>query len=165
MFTIKKATTADCALIRELAEQIFPVTYRDILTPEQNDYMMEWMYSPDNIRKQMEEEGHVYHLAYDGEEAVGYVSVRQQEEDVFHLQKIYVLPRCQGAHCGSFLFRQAIKYIKEVHPAPCLMELNVNRNNPALHFYERMGMRKLREGDFPIGNGYYMNDFIMGMDI
>ena len=32
------------------------------------------------------------------------------------------------------------------------MELNVNRNNKALLFYERMGMRKLREGDFPIGN-------------
>ena len=30
---------------------------------------------------------------------------------------------------------------------------------------EYMGMRKLREGDFPIGNGYYMNDYIMGLDI
>ena len=30
------------------------------------------------------------------------------------------------------------------------MELNVNRNNKALQFYEHMGMRKLREGDFPI---------------
>jgi hypothetical protein len=28
-----------------------------------------------------------------------------------------------------------------------------------------MGMKKLREGDFPIGNGYYMNDFIMGLEI
>ena len=45
------------------------------------------------------------------------------------------------------------------------MELNVNRNNRALHFYERMGMRKLREGDFPIADGYYMNDYIMGLDI
>ena len=35
----------------------------------------------------------------------------------------------------------------------------------ALNFYERMGMKKLREGDFPIGNGYYMNDFIMGLEI
>lgn len=60
MFTIRKATTADCALIQKLAQQIFPVTYKDILTPEQTDYMMEWMYSLDNIRKQMEEEGHVY---------------------------------------------------------------------------------------------------------
>ncbi|MCD8091437.1 MAG: GNAT family N-acetyltransferase [Bacteroides sp.] len=165
MFTIRKATTADCELIRELAQQIFPVTYQDILTPEQNDYMMEWMYSPENIRKQMEEEGHVYFLAYEGEEAIGYVSVQQQAEDLFHLQKIYVLPSRQGAHLGSFLFRHAVKYIKEVHPNPCLMELNVNRNNKALQFYEHMGMRKLREGDFPIGNGFYMNDYIMGLDI
>ena len=41
------------------------------------------------------------------------------------------------------------------------MELNVNRNNKALQFYQHMGMRKLREGDFPIGNGYYMNDYII----
>lgn len=71
MFTIRKATTADCALIQKLAQQIFPVTYKDILTPEQTDYMMEWMYSLDNIRKQMEEEGHVYFLAYEECEAGG----------------------------------------------------------------------------------------------
>ena len=66
---------------------------------------------------------------------------------------------------GAALFRQAVEYIRSQHPAPCRMELNVNRHNRALHFYERMGMRKLREGDFPIGNGYYMNDYIMGLDI
>ena len=45
------------------------------------------------------------------------------------------------------------------------MALTLNRRNPALHFYERMGMRCLREGDFPIGGGFYMNDYIMGLDI
>lgn len=165
MFTLRKATLADCELIQKLAQQIFPITYQEILTPEQIDYMMEWMYSLDNIRKQMEEEGHVYFLAYDENSLAGYVSVQPQGKDVFHLQKIYVLPAYQGAHCGSFLFRQAIKYIKEVHPTPCLMELNVNRHNKALKFYENMGMKKLREGDFEIGNGYYMNDYIMGMEI
>ncbi len=165
MFTIRKATTEDCALIRKLAWQVFPETYKDILAPAQIDYMMEWMYSEENIRKQMEEEGHVYLLAYEECEAAGYVSVQPEGEGLFHLQKIYVLPYYQGAHCGSFLFREAIKYIKAVHPAPCTMELNVNRHNKALHFYEHMGMRKVREGDFPIGNGYYMNDYIMGIDI
>ena len=165
MSTIRKATTEDCALIRKLAWQVFPETYKDILAPAQIDYMMEWMYSEENIRKQMEEEGHVYLLAYEECEAAGYVSVQPEGEGLFHLQKIYVLPYYQGAHCGSFLFREAIKYIKAVHPAPCTMELNVNRHNKALHFYEHMGMRKVREGDFPIGNGYYMNDYIMGVDI
>ena len=127
MFTIKKATTNDIQLINEMAQIVFPATYREILSKEQLDYMMDWMYSPKNLRKQMEEEGHVYFLAYEECEAAGYVSVQQQGEDLFHLQKIYVLPYYQGAHCGSFLFREAIKYIKKVHPGPCLMELNVNR--------------------------------------
>ena len=55
MLIIRKATTADCELIHKLAWQIFPETYKDILSPEQNDYMMEWMYSIENIRKQMED--------------------------------------------------------------------------------------------------------------
>lgn len=165
MLTIRKATTADCALINRLAIQVFPATYSDIISPEQLDFMMDWMYSPENLRKQMEEEGHVYFIAYEEYEPVGYVSIQPQEDDVFHLQKIYVLPYFQGAHIGSKLFDHAIKYIKEIHPGPCLMELNVNRNNKALHFYERKGMKKLREGDFPIGNGYFMNDYIMGLEL
>lgn len=165
MFTIRRATIADCELINKLANEVFPATYKEILSPEQLDYMMGWMYAPENIRKQMEEEGHVYFIAYEECEAAGYVSVQQQDENVFHLQKIYALPRFQGAGLGSKLFDQAVKYIKEVHPSPCLMELNVNRNNKALRFYERKGMKKVREGDFPIGNGYYMNDYIMGLEI
>lgn len=165
MFTIRRATIADCELINKLANEVFPATYKEILSPEQLDYMMGWMYAPENIRKQMEEEDHVYFIAYEECEPTGYVSVQQQDENVFHLQKIYVLPRFQGAGLGSKLFDQAVKYIKEVHPSPCLMELNVNRNNKALRFYERKGMKKVREGDFPIGNGYYMNDYIMGLEI
>ena len=165
MLTIQKVTVADCELINKMAGEVFPATYKEILSPEQLDYMMDWMYAPENIRKQMEEEGHVYFIAYEECEAAGYVSIQPQGKDLFHLQKIYVLPYYQGAHCGSFLFREAVKYIKEIHPEPCMLELNVNRNNKALHFYEHMGMKKLREGDFPIGNGYYMNDYIMGLDI
>ena len=165
MFTIRKATSDDFKLINELANQVFPATYKEILSTEQLDYMMERMYAPENIRKQMEEEGHVYFIAYQGDEPCGYVSVQPQDADVFHLQKIYVLPGFQGAHLGSKLFDHAVQYIKEIHPSPCLMELNVNRNNKALHFYEHKGMKKLREGDFPIGNGYYMNDYIMGLEL
>ena len=64
MFTIRKATSADCGLIHKLAWQIFPETYKEILSKEQLDYMMDWMYSPKNLRKQMEEEGHIYYIAY-----------------------------------------------------------------------------------------------------
>ena len=112
MLTIQKVTVADCELINKMAGEVFPATYKEILSPEQLDYMMDWMYAPENIRKQMEEEGHVYFIAYKEGKPCGYVSVQQQEKDIFHLQKIYVLPHFQGSHCGSFLFKEAIKYIK-----------------------------------------------------
>lgn len=165
MFSIRKATTNDIHLIHEMAWVVFPHTYKEILTPEQIDYMMEWMYSEDSLHKQMEEDGHIYYLAFKGDAPAGYLSIQPEGEHVFHLQKIYVLPSFQGMKLGKQLFEQAIKAIKELHPAPCQMRLNVNRQNKALAFYERMGMVKVDEGDFPIGNGYYMNDFIMGMDI
>ena len=115
MLSIRRASEADCALIRRLAGEVFPATYREILAPAQLDYMMEWMYSEESLQGQFRA-GHVWFIASsDGE--------------------------------------------------PCMMELNVNRRNRALHFYERMGMRRLREGDFPIGDGYYMNDYIMGLEI
>ena len=46
MFTIRKATVAHCELIHMMAKEVFPATYKDILSPEQLDYMMDWMYAP-----------------------------------------------------------------------------------------------------------------------
>lgn len=164
MITFRKATSEDCELIHELASEAFPATYRNILSPEQLDYMMDWMYSIPNLHQQLRE-NHVYYLAYLDDKPCGYVSVQPEGENLFHLQKIYVLPDFQGQGVGVALFRKAIEHIREVHPEPCTMELNVNRQNRALQFYEHMGMHKVREGDFPIGNGYYMNDYIMGLEI
>ncbi len=162
--TILKATSADIATIHKLAWRIFPYTYREILTQEQTNYMMEWMYSEANLQDQMDH-GHRYLLAFDGEEPLGYVSVEQEAAHLFHLQKIYVLPERQGTGLGKLLFDAAIALIKECHPAPCALELNVNRHNSAVGFYERMGMHKDRSGDFDIGGGFYMNDYIMRMEI
>ena len=146
MFACRKATEADIPLIRSLAGVAFPATYRELLSPAQLDYMMEWMYSEQSLRKQLRG-GHVFYIASCDGEPCGYVSVERQGERLFHLQKIYVLPRFQGCGAGAFLFRTAVAHVR------------------ALRFYEHMGMRRLREGDFPIGNGFYMNDYIMGLDL
>lgn len=164
MLSTRKATSKDCTLIHQMAHEAFTATYKNLLTTEQLEYMLNWMYDIPNIQKQMEE-GHTYFIAYYDQEPCGYMSVEQQDENIFHLQKLYVLPDFQGKQIGKHLFNKAIEYVKEIHPEPCLIELNVNRNNKAVAFYERMGMKKLREGDFPIGNGYYMNDYIMGIEI
>ena len=165
MFDIKQATIEDIPVIRSMASVVFPKTYEDILTSDQIDYMMEWMYSESSLRRQMTEEGHIYYIAQQNGIPVGYLSIQPEGENAYHLQKLYILPDYQGLGWGKCMFVHATKVIKELHPAPCRMLLNVNRLNEALHFYQKMGMTKVSEGDFAIGGGYYMNDYIMGLDL
>lgn len=166
MTTIRKATPSDIPLIREMAWKTFPATYSEILSREQTDYMMEWMYSPESLRDQMERQGHVYYIACEDNEP-GRLCLRPAtgSRAVPSAQKIYVLPAFQKCRLGRKLFEHAVSVVREFACGPCTMELNVNRDNPALGFYEHMGMKKVRQGDFPIGNGYYMNDYIMALRI
>ena len=160
----RRATTEDIPLVQRLAEATFPVTYAEILTPQQSDYMMDWMYSTGSLRRQMLEDGHVFFIGQDARgEAVGYVSVQPESEELCHLQKLYVLPTFQGHGYGRALFQHALNYARSL--GALRVELNVNRHNRAYDFYCRMGMTPLRSGDFEIGHGYYMNDYIMGISL
>lgn len=165
MNTIRIATTKDIPLIRQLAEQVFPETYKNIITPEQCRYMMDMMYSEESLRRQMTEEGHVYQLLSVDGEAAGYVSVQPIEFDLYELQKIYVLPRFQGRHLGRTLFDAAVALVKKLHPEPCRIFLHVNRYNKAKTFYEHLGLKVTKQGDYDIGHGYFMNDYIMEKEI
>ena len=197
---ISKASGEDIMCIHDMAQVVFRHTYREILSPEQMEYMMDWMYSPANLQKQLDE-GHVYYIAYRDGKPCGYVSVQPEgiADDgslLFHLQKIYVLPSEQGHGLGRALFDRAVAHVREavlarevvhaqefahvqevaggcteecvegcVEGCGARIELNVNRNNPSIGFYHHLGLRILRQGDFHIGNGYYMNDYIMGLEV
>ncbi len=167
---IRPATYDDIPAINAMAQVVFRQTYRSILSPQQMEFMMDWMYSPGNLAGQMDG-GHRFFVAEDDTGQQGYVSVRPDGSDadgtaVFHLEKIYVMPDSQGHGLGKALFETAVTAARDaVNGAPARMELNVNRNNPAVGFYKKLGMTILRQGDFPIGHGFYMNDYIMGIKI
>ena len=163
---IRRASVEDIPSIRAMADIAFRDTYKDILSPEQMEYMMDWMYSEANLRDQMESRGDVFCI----EEGRGYVSFRPDGSagdgrKLFHLEKLYVLPRWQKTGLGRKLFDRAVAEMRDAAGgSPLRVELNVNRSNPAVSFYEHLGMVKDRTGDFPIGGGFFMNDYIMAKD-
>lgn len=55
-----------------------------------------------------------------------------------------------GTHLGTALERRLVK-----------ISLNVNRFNPAYHFYLKSGFTVVFEEQIPIGNGWIMDDFRM----
>ena len=166
--TIRRASTDDIPVIRALADVTFRDTYKEILSPEQMEYMMDWMYSEQSLARQMGLDGHVYFIAEKDGSPCAYVSVQPlglqgDGAYLFELQKIYILPEMKGRGMGRLLYSFVVEFVKKAASGwPCRLELHVNRHNSAVGFYRRLGMDILREGDFPIGHGYYMNDFIMG---
>ena len=74
---ILKAGENDLPVIHDMAQIVFRHTYLDILSPQQMEYMMEWMYSLPNLHKQLSE-GHVYFIAYISGRPCGYMSIQKE---------------------------------------------------------------------------------------
>jgi GNAT superfamily N-acetyltransferase len=162
--TIRAATLADIPLIIELAEATWEPTYRFIISKEQIDYMYRVIYTPASLHRQMTADQHVFLLLHQEEQPVGYASFSRQpgQEPVFKLQKIYVLPSHQGLGLGQQLVAAVEAAVRRAGGSA--LELNVNRHNPALSFYEHLGFQRHREEDIPIGP-FWMNDYVMRKEL
>ncbi|HMU47098.1 MAG TPA: GNAT family N-acetyltransferase [Chitinophagaceae bacterium] len=158
MFKILEATDRDIPLIRELTFKVWPQTYATILTQSQIDYMLEMMYSEESLRKQMAENCR-FIIIYDDSDPVGFASYQLADNSIYKLHKIYVLPSQQGKGTGKFLIDYIINDIRNKKGSS--LQLQVNRNNRAKNFYEKLGFNVIQEADFDIGNGYFMNDYVM----
>lgn len=158
MFSIRRATAEDIPLIRELCFKVWPQTYASIVSQEQIDYMLEKMYSPASLQEQMEA-GSQFIFVYEGDSPVGFASYFEKAPSVFKLDKIYVLISQQGRGTGRFVINHIIDEIKK--KGGTALQLQVNRHNKAKNFYEKLGFVVIEEKDFDIGNGHFMNDYVM----
>lgn len=157
---IQPATVADIPAIIELAEATWEPTYRFIISQEQIEYMYRVIYTPASLARQMEQDGHRFLVVHYDDQPAGYASFseRPSEPGVFKLHKLYVLPSHQGRGLGQRLVT-AVEGGARMAGGQWL-ELNVNRHNPALSFYHRLGFQQYREEDIPIGP-YWMNDYVL----
>lgn len=165
MHSIRRAGIEDVELIRQLAYDTWPDAYGMILSPEQISYMLQRMYSIDVLSRQMDT-GHTFIIVYEDEKPVGFAGFSQKNENeagLFRLHKLYVLPSQQGKGTGKFLLQEVISRSKA--SGAHSLELNVNRNNKALHFYKKIGFQVTKEEDIDIGEGYFMNDYVMLLDL
>jgi GNAT superfamily N-acetyltransferase len=165
MLSIRNASIKDLPQIRQLAHEIWPVAYGSILSADQLDYMLEGFYSIPSLEKQLIQSGHTFVLALEDHIPVGFASFSAKETrpEVIRLHKIYVLPTRQGKGMGKFLLQYVMRTAQEL--GGTALQLNVNRYNPALHFYEKSGFTIVGQEDIDIGKGYFMNDYIMEVPI
>lgn len=162
MLSLKSATENDFATIEKLAHLIWEKHYVPIIGQEQVSYMLKKMYSHEAILKQTKE-GQQFLIVVGPETSSGYaetgfISFSTPDNKNYALHKFYILQEKQNAGLGTKVFK---KVFDELYK-PESITLTVNRQNyKSINFYFKLGFKIEKVADFDIGNGYFMNDFVM----
>jgi len=159
---IRQADLDDINTIGFLAQQIWPQAYGGILSGQQLEYMLHLIYNPRALTEQMLKQHQSFLVAELDEEPVGFASFSKiQPPGIYKLHKLYVRTDIQGKGLGKALINAVLEEIRPLEARA--LHLNVNRHNKAKAFYEKFGFRVIGEEDIDIGNGYFMNDYVMEM--
>lgn len=184
MNSIRLAGPADLLNIHQLAHQIWWPAYRNILPHAQIEKMLAEFYTPEALAAQVAS-GHYFALYETDSVPLGFISFRVKkldsretippsssnptpssttgiddptEKKVMRVEKLYVSPHTQGSGAGTRL----LEYVARTALAQDIqtLELNVNRENPAVDYYHKKGFSIIAEVDIPYGE-YTLNDYIM----
>ncbi len=162
LLQIRDASVEDIPIIRQLTFSVWPQTYAPILLQEQISYMLDMMYSEASLAEQMKDKAR-FIIAEENNTPVGFASFQETEPGIYKLHKLYVLPSQQGKGTGRLLIKHIIDTILKEEAVS--LQLQVNRHNQAKNFYEKLGFKVIAQADFDIGNGYFMNDYIMEKEL
>ena len=89
---------------------------------------------------------------------MGFIAYKFEENEIF-LSKVYLLPNFQ--HKG--LLKQIINHLSIFKQD---IRLTVNKNNTnAIKAYESVGFKKFKSVKADIGEGFFMDDYVMILEV
>ena len=142
----------------QLSKEIWYDNYRDMISVDQIEYMLNLMYNPERIKTEIEQ-GVIWEFVLYNNAIVGYLVYDLKPDNRVFLSKIYLKTTAQGLGIG----KAAIERVKDFgRTNNCrAVYLTVNRNNPkGIRAYNRSGFKIIAEEDTDIGQGYIMDDYI-----
>ncbi len=163
---ITKVGIESIPIIQHIAKITWAIAYQEIISNEQLVYMLDKMYSTESLQNQIQVQGHQFILANLENKPVGFASFNNKEttpEKRVKLHKIYVDPSQQAKGVGKSMLQFIMNDISK--EGVKFLELNVNRENKAIGFYNKLGFTIIAEEDIPIGNGFFMNDYVMQISL
>ena len=145
----------------EIATEIVREHFDPIIGKAQNDYMIGKFQTADAVREQLEH-GYQYYFVDDRGHRIGFLAF-YPKGGCMYLSKLYLYKteRRKG------YARQMLDFVIQKARAAgrSSIELNVNRNNSAVHAYEKLGFKLVRAEKNDIGAGYYMDDYVYCLEI
>lgn len=161
MIKIEKANKNHLFAIIKLANETWNETYKNIISQEQIDFMLNLFYAEKVIAEQIENLQNTFLVALENETLLGYCHCFEKNSH-FYISKIYVHPIAHGKGIGKLLINSIEEKAKYFNFNK--LELNVNRQNPAKDFYIKNGFEILQEIDIPLDK-FWLNDYVMTKNI
>ena len=124
--------------------------------------MLEKYLSPESIMTQIVE-GMVYEFITEGGKDVGFIAYKKENEKMM-LSKFYIRKEYRHTGLATYSLKRLVKIARK-HKLSSIY-LNVNRNNfKAISAYEHWGFVTVKNVDVDIGNGFFMNDHVMELNL
>jgi ribosomal protein S18 acetylase RimI-like enzyme len=162
---IREIAAQELAKVQSIAHRTWPSTFANILSPEQIEYMLNWMYSLEMLESQLEK-GHTFLLAEEEGKEFGFAGfeLNYSEGPKAKLHKIYLLLEAQGKGVGKALIFEVADRARKADQKSLL--LNVNKyNQKAIEFYNRIGFQEIYKEVIDIVNGYVMDVVVMELNL
>jgi ribosomal protein S18 acetylase RimI-like enzyme len=157
---IRPANVAEIPTLRALAERIWRASYAALLSPEQIDYMLDRMYAPETIEREMAG-GVIWEISWLDGEIVGFHSCTFEPATArLKLNKLYLLLEHQGRGLGQRLLDRVHTLAADLDAREVWLQVN-KQNTRAIQAYRRAGYIVERAAVFDIGGGFVMDDFVM----
>jgi GNAT superfamily N-acetyltransferase len=156
-------TPEQVASVAALAHEIWYEFYVPLIGRAQVDYMVGKFQNARALQTQIDQ-GYEYFLvrqehASAGGRDIGYCAIQQQPGRVMFLSKFYLHHAARGSGTG----RRCMEFIEGLARGRelGLLWLTVNKGNPSVQAYQRLGFRIAAELTIDIGGGFVMDDYRM----
>jgi GNAT superfamily N-acetyltransferase len=157
------STSEQLATVAALAHEIWYEFYVPLIGRPQVDYMVAKFQNAVAMQSQIDQ-GYEYFLVKQQDTNgmatdLGYCAVQEQDGSALFLSKFYLHKSARGSGTG----RKCMEFIEGLarRRGLSLLWLTVNKGNPSVQAYQRMGFRIAADLVMDIGGGYVMDDYRM----
>ena len=162
---------AQVAQVARMAREIWDEYYVPLIGRAQVDYMVAKFQTAEAMQAQIDSGYEYFQIRQSGQipqsgqirqtgEAIGYAAIRHDAAEArLFISKLYLLAAHRKAGAG----RQCLDLIERMarERAATRLWLTVNKGNPSVRAYERLGFSIAEAIVMDIGGGYVMDDYRM----
>ena len=144
--------------LQGIAEQIWHEHYTAIIGKDQVNYMLSKFQTVAAMKTQIEQ-GYRYDLVLDDDQIIGYTAAVASEH-YYYISKFYLVQAARGKGYAKLM----LAHIEELAQLEGFskLRLNVNKyNDHSIAAYKRLGFVVIGEEKNDIGEGFFMDDYVM----